>query len=302
MSHVYTKQGTYFQFPLCAFAYGRTVDERLNAIINFGCRFVGRAEWLRMNEAERTAWRTQIRQSPKRPPDLRLDDADDIALTLGAQIIGVTYSSLGVLRRGLVPFDRFLADYQAEHGRDSSVRIKRSYLFEARDGGGISYRELSVLAAILSIVGRRRKPVRITQDSIRRRAQGYRSAAIYQQARPARPDGEEALTAWKLRATLDALRRRRLVHRLTFRRRLTYYGVGMTAKEFEEAVFDLLTRPAGGDLLRRSEADEFDSRVLNARAARGGLPPPFPHSGGNVVPAWEDPAENEAANPAWPEC
>ena len=289
-THAYTKQGTYFQVPLCALAYGQSEFERLDAIIDIGCRHAGRAEWQRMSEAEQLAWLAATRRSPKRPPDLNFSDPNDLPIMLGAQIIGVTIPTIASMKRSLGPLDLFLKQYQAEHGRDPLVRIKRTHLFEARDGGGISYRELSVLAAIFSILGRRRVPVRITRESIRCRALGYRSAAILKRALPVRADRAEPLTEWKLRSTVAALCRRRLLHRHTFRRRLTYYAVGITEKAFEKALFDRLTRPAGHGLLEQLDAQDFDARVLNARAALCDRPLPFPHVGGKAVPAWEDPA------------
>lgn len=291
--HAYTKQGTYFQVPLCALAYGRSESERLDAIIDFGCRHAGRAEWRRMTEAERRAWLIATRQSHKHPADLNFSDADDIAIALGAEITRVTIPNIVSLKRRLQPFDQFLSQYHAEHGRDPSVRIKDTYVFEARDGRGISYRELSVLAAIYSIVGHRREPVRITRESIRRRALGYRSASVFKQAFPGRSDRAVPLTEWKLRATVEALRNRRLLQRHTFRRRLTFYGVGITKKGFEMALHERLTCPASHGLLEKLDAQGFDARVLNTRATLSGLPLPYPEVGGKWVPPWEDPAVAE---------
>ena len=55
--------------------------------------------------------------------------------------------------------------------------MKKSWLFDTRDGHGITYREFSVLCAIYSVIGDKELAV-ITRERIRRCALGYRTAAI----------------------------------------------------------------------------------------------------------------------------
>ena len=60
--------------------------------------------------------------------------------------------------------DAFIAHHQAEFGGSPLVRLKTDSLFEARDAKGLTYEDLSILAAIYSCVGDKRGPVLITQD------------------------------------------------------------------------------------------------------------------------------------------
>jgi hypothetical protein len=271
---MFKKRGVYFQVPISAFAFPGTDKIRLNHIIHFGCRYVGLARLAKDDKADEC-----LGGLPSLPLGYKPDNPTHHALLVGARTIAVIFYDMRGIAEELVAFDAFLRRVVSiAPGPDATVRIKQDLVFEARNKKGISYRDLTVLAAIFSIIGRRRHPVRITQSSIRCRARGCRSKKVLEALTKAGLELPPPLTDWQLRAALERLRSSKLVHRFTFNRRSTYYGVGMSNSEFTDQVLDRLTSKNSREFQRRIDDDELTAAILNRRAALKGMPPPRPEA------------------------
>ncbi len=275
-SHAYTEQGTYFSFPLCALAYGQTVPQRLNAIICYSMVDAGRKLWQRIPESQRTGLWATWAESGASPKGFNSSDPLHVGLLCGASIIDVRP---GCLRSALADYHslrQFREAFESRHGRDPVVRIKRDLLFEARDGKGITPRQLTVLAAIYSVIGRKAVPVLITRERIRRCALGYKTQAVFYAEFCQRQDGAQPLTEWELRSEVDRLHEGKFFQRVTYGQRQTYYSHRMTATEFQMALIDLKTHRFGFKRLRRLDDEALTNTIRNQRAAMLGKPPCVP--------------------------
>jgi hypothetical protein len=277
------RAGAYFTVPLCLFAYEASVSKRIKAIVAFGCFTAGHKAWSDLSDADRARWHDEWRfDAQERGFDIA--DATHCAMRLGAEMIGVFLPNVFTSAATLFRTRQFVAEFEARHGgRDATVRLKGQLVFEAREGEGMTPRELSVLAAVLSVIGRRRDPIRISRQTLIHRAMGYRSAAIGHAEIARRTDAARPLTEAQLRTTLTKLHKRRLFHRHTFGRRQTYYGIGMSKKEFRDKLVELKTKSAARELSDRLEANEIDAQIRDTRATMQGKPPINPEAGRGSV-------------------
>lgn len=270
-------RGTYFQFPLCALAFGRSDVERLNAIMSFGLVEAGRILWEKKFTQQDRQKQYEAWANPARvPPDFNQQNSLHVFAVVGASVINVR---LGYLSRLLVEH-KALCDFRdkfvARHGPQPTVRLKSQLVFEARDGKGITPGELGVLAGIYSVIGNKRRPVLITQRRIGWRAMGYKSEAVYMAELARRTDGAKPLTNWQLRSTIDRLHTRKFYCRTTYGCRLTYYNHRMNEREFSEALISMKTRKFTSNRLRQCRDEELTNAIRNQRAALMGKLPPAP--------------------------
>jgi len=282
--HAARQRATYFQVPLCAFAFGKSDKERLNAIISYGLVEAGTTRWSKLTEDQRDALARTWTKGTRPADDFRLGSPRHVFVACSAEVIGVR---LGSVARVLGEHDELLAfrnSFESRHGRDPSVRLKAGLVWEARDGTGITPRELAVLAAIYSVIGNKQRPVLITQERIRRRALGYKTATVRDLELPSRKDGAQPLTDWRLRSLLDHLQIRKLFVRATYGRRLTYYSHRMTEAALRKALVEMKTYGYTRRLLRRLDDEALTSAIRNQRAATEGKPPPVPAAGPLLVP------------------
>ncbi len=223
---------------------------------------------------------------PKRVPrDFDSHNPLHLAALCGADVIGV---DVGSLARTLAQHEKlcqFRDAWKSRHGADPVVRLKQQLVFEARDRKGINPRELAVLAAIYSVIGNKRRPVLITRQTIRQRALGYKTRAIFERELPRRTDGASPLTEWQLRSVLDSLAARKFFRRATHGRRQTYYSNRMTDKQFLEALVEMKTYRYAFRMCQRLEDEDLTNHIRNRRAAMAGKPPPVPNARPLVLPS-----------------
>ncbi len=270
-------RSTYFQIPLCAFAYGRSDVERLNAIMSFGMVEAGRVLWQkRHTQKQRQDLILTSAKSRDVPRDFNPRDERHLFALAGAHMIGVTLASFAKTLTEHKSLEQFRAAFVLRNGPDALVRLKRQFIFEARDGKGITPRELAVLAALFSVIGNKRGPVRITQSRIRCRALGYKTQEVFDCELSRRLDGAKPLSEWQLRSTLDNLTTRKFFRRATYGRRLTYYSHRMGESQFRQALLDMKTYKFSARLLRRVDDENLTANIRNQRAAMMGKPPPAP--------------------------
>lgn len=276
--HPSSRAGTYFQIPLCALAYGRSDKERLEAIICFGLVEAGQKRWMLLAGPQRQALLNTLMQAGKIPIDFRRHEERHVFALLGADILKITLPSVSY---ALVIHDELVAfrdSFERRYGKDPLVRLKTELVFEARNGTGITPRELSVLAAIFSIVGKKQAPVRITQARVRHRALGYKTQAVCEKEISRRRDCAKPLTEWQLRSLIECLHTRKFFARTTFGRRLTFYSHRMTDAQLRNAVIEMKTFRCSNRLLARHDDAAMTDAIRNYRAATLGKPPPAPNA------------------------
>jgi hypothetical protein len=158
----------------------------------------------------------------------------------------------------------YIANFEARHGKDARVRIKKAWLFDARDGHGITYREFSVLCAIYSAIGDKELAI-ITRERIRRCALGYRTAAILQTELPGRVDKAQPLTERQLRDTIARLHRNKFFAHCTVARRITYYSIRLDNEAMRKKVLESRTY---ADFCRASQSAQDQALTTASKQKR----------------------------------
>lgn len=230
----------YFQFPLCALCYGTSAQERLNVVISFALIEAGIKLWRKLPAVDRDDRTKTFRKWRDAPSNFHWQLETHCAAFYGAQVIGVELGHFGSTLARHEQLRSFVSEFQVTHGRDALVRIKRGWLFDTRDGNGITYREFSVLCAIYSAIGDKELAI-VTRDRIRRCALGYRTAAIMQAEQPKRTDGALLLTERQLRDTITRLHRNKFFARCTVARRITYYSIRLDSESLRKKILERRT-------------------------------------------------------------
>jgi hypothetical protein len=232
----------YSQFPICGLAYGPDIKTRVSHLLSYSFIEAGR-EMLRKigaglsNPEQAEMWKERAEQCDT-PEDCDSDLWPHCAAVIGAESLGISIHSVEASVKHFEAVGNFIRLHEIQHGTDPLVRVPKNLLFEVRDGGGISYREFSVLCAVNSIIGAKKFPVAVRRDLVKVRALGYKSPAVAKALRGRRKDGLKEMTDWQVRATLEKL------HMLGFfarahdahARRATYYSNKMNDAELRAAV------------------------------------------------------------------
>ena len=257
----------YFQFPLCALAYGGTPKERLNAILDYAVLETGETIWRGYDAFEQRFWLAAWKNDTRLPADINLDRPLHQAVMAGATSLRVRMPPLDQLVRRHDDLMRFVNKHGDLYGASPLVRVRHDLFFEARDGKGVSYPEFTVLAAIYSVIGDKKSPPRICQSTIRHRALGYKSPTVQEAELGRRTDGAQPLTEWQLRRTLDRLHERKLFARFTYGRRLTYYSHRINDQELRAAIVERKSYRAVFQWIRKRADQEATDKIRNACAS-----------------------------------
>jgi hypothetical protein len=127
------------------------------------------------------------------------------------------------------------------------------YVWDVRNGTGMKFREFAVLAAVYSVIGNKRYPVRVTRDRIRAGALGYKSknalfdatGRVSEAGRALlnrRYDHAEPLTTDQVRYTLDSLEARGCFARCHASKRQTYFSNRMGKEEMRKHLLEHKTQ------------------------------------------------------------
>ena len=186
-----------FQFPLILLAWGETPRVRLDGILDY-CRMEAGQRELREKSSAGAAIHV--------PP--RCGVSADIyrAWHLGGDLSNITGGDPGTAQRQHEALEDF-----ASARLHPFVRIRREWFWNCFHGlrgdpaeKPLSYREFTVLCAILSKIGTK-KSSPCTWQEIRRRALGYVTEAELQRCLPGRKDGASPWSRQQIRATLEKL-------------------------------------------------------------------------------------------------
>ena len=153
------------------------------------------------------------------------------------------------------------------------MRVSTSLLWEAHGNTGLTYRELSILCAINSIIGDRHSaPRRITEPSIRVRAAGYKSWTVTNREL-ARDESRKAqlLTPDQVRYTLERLHERKFFARARVGARTVKYMVGVSDADLRELLLQTETRHSRFKAERAEKDRELMMAIRSTKKI--GVPP-----------------------------
>jgi len=263
----------YFHFPLCLLAMGRNEIERINSLIPFAVVEAGNKMLeKRINNRQDMSTLGADYEEKWAEDEYDPDDEDHIAVALGADVLGVNLGSLRLAspREALETWQvvcKFRNQFEAKHGGSPEVRIKAEYVWEVRSKKGMSYRELAILCAMLSVTGDKEYPVRITREQIQRRMLGYKTAVVMQAELKNRTDGSKPLTVRQIGYTVDKLKERKFFARVRANKRQTYFSFRLTQEQMEDAIFKSKTRKQISKANSKKRDDAFMARLKAAMVA-----------------------------------
>jgi len=194
----------YFQFPLCALAFGQTEHERLNVIISYSVVQAGSRLFQKLSLEQQCQFLSRKEKAGQFPIGFDREYITQCAALYAADVMHIHYNNFKAVWEGYQQMEEYVLHFETRYGRDALVRIKADWAFAARNSRGLTYREFSVLCAIYSAIGNK-KLARITRERIRRGALGYRNAAIMRAELPNRADKAQLLTERRLRDTIARL-------------------------------------------------------------------------------------------------
>ena len=258
----------YFQFPLCALAYGEVERNRLDDIISYSFVDAGCTMYEKLSTEIRIVKAVEFEMAKGTPPDFSKNKYDHVAAMLGASATNVCIG--GRISHSLKrhkELNDFKWRFEQKHGRDVEARIATRLVFEVRDKTGMSYREFAILCAIYSCIGAKAYPVRITRDRVQCRMLGYKSPAIMHAELANRTDGATPLSLRQINYTLDALHERRFFARARANERQTFYSHRLTQEELEARLITGKSYSEAFHNQRRQHAVELIAKIKQSKAA-----------------------------------
>lgn len=265
-------ENPYFQFPLGALAFGKTEYQRLNTILDYSVVEAGSRLFRKLTREQQTEFFDEQCERHKVPQYLDENVWLHRAALYGAHVIGVTYTRFDSVMERYATMSKHMNGFVSRYGSDALVRIKKNWLFDARDGRGFTYREFAVLCGIYSAIGNKELAI-ITRERIRHCAMGYRTGTIMQAEVARRSDKAQPLTERQLRDTIERLHRNKFFARCTVARRITYYSIRLNNEDFRKKVLERRTYP---DYFRGIQAAQdlalTDSIKLKRREAAKAAP------------------------------
>lgn len=125
-----------------------------------------------------------------------------------------------------------IEEFISKYGKDSYCRIGKNLLFEVRDGQ-FAFKQFLVLCAISSILGKRKKFVRITYERIRYAMHGFRSKDLFYKLMP---NNVELLSDKQLKRIIDILHSKKFFAKFTYQRRQIYFSTRLEDEQLRDAV------------------------------------------------------------------
>jgi hypothetical protein len=255
----------YFQAPLSSLAFGTNEKEMLEHIISYCIVDVGLGLCRKMSGLEQRAKSKEIAKTISAGFDKL--DSEHLAAAMGAQAVGCTIGSFRFTVEHWRALNNFRHAAQSKYGPDATFRLPRGLVFEARDGHGISHRELRVLAAVISCIGAKSYPVRITRKAIQCRMLGYKSPSILAAELPNRKDGALPITFRQINYTLDRLHERQFFARARANERQTFYSIRHAQDALEKALVDGKSYSAGFHQRRKDRNSKLMADIAIAKAS-----------------------------------
>lgn len=269
----------YFQFPLCVLAFGSDPEDRLRSVISY-C-VVSRAQKAFPTTRELKEFNKRLSPA-QRPPGY---DTSAQLVAAGCSLLRVTNLSSDFAFQSFNKISAFVSESEHLGTSRALVRIRTDLMWAAVEGR-MRYREFAVLAAVYSVLGANKYPVRITRETIIARSLGY-SAPVFRARRDellsARADGAEPLTLDQMRWTLDRLEERHLFARTHIpKSRVTLFSHRLAADELRKAAVGW--RIQREEVKRNRAADREAWAKVKHPAKRKRQSPETPHLNSAEIP------------------
>ena len=123
---------------------------------------------------------------------------------------------------------KYINNFEEKNGKDSYAAIGLDLVWDCL-GKGFGLEHFKILCAINSILGKRKKYVRITLDRIRYAMHGYRSKAVYNKSN--HRSTKMLLSDKQLKNRIDFLNNKKFFSRFTYARRQTFYSTQIKSNE-----------------------------------------------------------------------
>lgn len=191
---------------------------------------------------------------------------------MGCQVLSVSSSGKGADKRLQDEHDAVV--FHCGEDAQATVSIRAEWFWnciyglrnsEDKREMPLSYREFSVLCAILSKLGDKDLES-CTWQEIQRRALGYTTEAQMTERLPHRKDGAKPLTRQQIRSTLNDLERCGFFARYAVgngeRCFLTYFSLKMPKQELKAKAYTAFTKRRRRGPIRRTQADKDEAARL----------------------------------------
>jgi len=116
-------------------------------------------------------------------------------------------------------------------GKDAYCRMGKSLIFETKDGG-FDFNQFRLLCAISSIIGKKKKFVRITYERIGYRMLGYKDKASFQSFQI----NSQIPTYKQLRRLVEILHAKKFFSKFTYSNRQMFFSTRLSDEELREKV------------------------------------------------------------------
>lgn len=254
--------GKLLEFPLCCLAFGDTKEERLEHIISYSV--VEYSIKIEKGVRQRVAL-----LEDSAPYDFDSEVESHRKLLLASDELSLKLGSINYNFKRHSTLSKFIEDYQVKYGKDAYCRVGKSLCFEVKDGR-FDYKLFTVLCAIQSNIGKKKKFFRITKRNIRYRMHGYKTQKIAL-AESLSPD--LLLTDRQIGRRVDLLHAKKFFSKFTYAQRQTFYSTRLNDDELKQAVFDSKVywakKKAGND--DREYSEKIKSQLKLIRYKKGKL-------------------------------
>jgi len=220
----------FFQFPLCLLTISNDKEEIINSIISY-C-IVEKALSYKYDVLDISDFGFDEDTIQDELYDYDFDEPFHNKILKAADFFSI---KLGSIKRNINTHEKlrkFISDFQFKSGKDSFAAIGKELAFDCRDKG-FNFEHFKILCAINSIIGKKKKFVRITYNRIRYAMYGYRSKTIFGKVGP----NITLLSDKQLKNRIEFLNAKKFFSKFTYARRQIYYSTRITSdEELREAV------------------------------------------------------------------
>ncbi len=221
---------TFFQFPLCLLTISKDRDEIINNIISYCVCEKALSYKYDVNNISEFGYDEDTIQ--KKFYDYDFNNPLHNKILKAANFFTITLGSIGRNIKTHEKVSKFISNFEFRNGKDSFAAIGKNLAFECRDKG-FNFEHFKILCAINSIVGKRKKFVRITYSRIKYAMHGYRSKVIYEKEKA----NVDLLSDKQLKHRIDFLNAKKFYSKFTYARRQIYFSTRINSdEELREAV------------------------------------------------------------------
>jgi len=220
----------FFYFPLCLLTMSKDKEEILNNIISY-C-IIEKALRYKYDVLDISEFGFDEDTIKDEVYDYDLDEPLHNKILKADDFFSI---KLGGITRNIKNHDKvrkYINNCRFRNGKDSYAAIGKELVFDCRDKG-FSFEHFKILCAINSIIGKKKKFVRITYERIKYAMHGYRSKLVYENENPL----TKLLSDKQLKNRIEFLNSKKFFSKFTYARRQIYYSTRINSdEELKEAV------------------------------------------------------------------